>query len=137
MNYNKVITTGCCDKSNLHKVVILSFESQYHMVSDNEEDDNHLYCKNKPVWKSKGFIDHKGHILESYIKVEYCSFCGVKVPEIEINEEAVKNHKIHESEDMNYCDTCDERNMCCECLPPEFRWKPVGVDVEIPTNEYE
>jgi hypothetical protein len=34
----------------------------------------------------------------------YCPFCGVNVPEIEINEDAVKNHKIR-SEDMHYCDT--------------------------------
>jgi uncharacterized protein with PIN domain len=39
----------------------------------------------------------------------YCPFCGVNVPEIEINEDAVKNHKIHESEDMHYCDTCNEK----------------------------
>ena len=135
MNHNKLITTGCCDKSNLHKVVTLSFNSQYDII-DNSDEDNHLYSKNKPVWKSKGFVNFREHILEGYIEVEYCPFCGTKVPEIEINEDVVKNHKIHESEDLNYCDTCGERNMCCECLPPEFRWKPVGVDVEIPMSDF-
>lgn len=127
--YKRLVTTGCCDKSNLHKVVILSFNRRY-------SDDVLRYSKLKPIWKSRGFIKYKENIFEDYIEVNLCPFCGVKVPEIEINEDVVKNHKIHESEDLNYCDTCGERNMCCECLPPEFRWKPVGVDVEIPISEY-
>jgi hypothetical protein len=131
MNHRKVITTGCCDKSNVHKVVKLSFNRDFNA------DLYFKYNKLKPVWTSLGFTLYKEHIFESNVVVMYCPFCGVNVPEIEINEDAVKNHKIHESEDMNSCDTCNERNMCCECLPPEFRWKPVGIDIEIPINEFD
>jgi hypothetical protein len=36
---------------------------------------------------------------------------------------------------MHYCDIV--REICAVVLPPEFRWKPVGIDIEIPINEFD
>ena len=52
------------------------------------------------------------------------------MPEIELNNK-VNDGDIHNG-DEDYCDTCGERNMCCNCLPPQWRWKPVGYDIVIP-----
>ena len=129
MNHKLLITTGCCSNSLKHKVVRLSFDIDY---------DNFVpYSESKPIWVAKGFHEFesfgKSYITENYVEVKCCPFCGQSVPELEINDEATKL-KIHDS-DMDYCTTCDDRNMSCRCLPPEFRWKPVGVDVELPIIE--
>lgn len=96
------------------------------------------YLKLKPKWKALGFDsfsnDKSGYLHERHVEVKHCPFCGSKTPEIELNQYAIDNFKIHDS-DLDYCTVCDNRNMCCTCLPPEFRWKPVGFDVEIPIIE--
>ena len=117
-----VITTGCCEKSIKHKAVRLSFDFDYETFTSYEDM--------KPIWTSRGFDEYKyGYIDEKYVEVKYCPFCGVDLPEIERNESG--SNPIHNG-DFDYCDTCGERNRCCNCLPPEFKWKPVGYDVEIP-----
>lgn len=127
MIHHLTISTGCCPESNKHKVVRLMFDFDYETFES--------YGDLKPVWKSFGFDtfknDRSGYKHEKHVNVNNCPFCGAKTPEIELNQEAIDNHKIHNG-DLDYCAICDERNMCCRCLPPEFRWKPVGIDVEIP-----
>jgi hypothetical protein len=63
--------------------------------------------------------------------VSSCPFCGTKVPDIELNPKA-KRKKIYNTDSGDYCETCKERSMCCACIPPEYRWKPIGVDVTFP-----
>ena len=40
----------------------------------------------------------------------------------EFLDTAEAEKKITEG-DEEYCRTCGERNMCCDCYPPEYRWK--------------
>jgi hypothetical protein len=124
--YEHVITTNCCDESKKHKVVKLQFNFEDSYSID-------LPSTKKPKWLSFGFRDFSWGKHESYIEVNFCPFCGEKVPEIEINEKALK-YMINDG-DGNYCVTCGEREMCCECLPPYFRWKPVGVKVKLPNDK--
>lgn len=129
MEHKLSISTGCCEESNKHKVVKLMFDIDFHTFES--------YLKMKPKWTAKGFKPSKYHedeFHEQHIEVSNCPFCGVKTPEIELNQYAIDNFKIHDS-DLDYCTICNERNMCCQCLPPTFRWKPIGVDIEIPIIE--
>jgi hypothetical protein len=74
MNHRKVITTGCCDKSNVHKVVKHLIEILTLTLNINKLNQFGLH------W---GLL-YKEHIFESNVEVMYCPFCGVNVPEIEI-----------------------------------------------------
>lgn len=127
MIHKLIITTGCCEDSLKHKIVKLKFDYDYETFES--------FLKLKPTWQASGFEtfkrDRGNHLFEKYVEVKFCPFCGVKTPEIELNQHAIDNFKIHDS-DLDYCTVCEERNMCCNCLPPEFRWKPIGIDVDIP-----
>lgn len=78
------------------------------------------YDSVKPEWHVDGFEpDHPGS--KTSVNATHCPFCGTSVPEIELNKK--EKRKIHDSSDGNYCDSCKKRNMECQCLPPQFRWK--------------
>jgi hypothetical protein len=124
ITFDQVITTNCCEGSLNYKVVKLQFSF---------EDSWDLPSTKKPKWLSFGFRDLSFGKHESYVEVNFCPFCGEKVPEIEINEKALK-YMINDG-DGDYCGTCGEREMCCECLPPYFRWKPVGKNVKLPKGK--
>lgn len=120
---------GCCVLSTKFKNPYLAFPTN----PDGNACDI-LLSKRKPEWCVKGifkFDDLPGREFESHIPVSHCPFCGTKTPEIEKNPKA-KRKKIYNTDSGDYCETCHERSMCCLCLPPEYRWKPVGVDVEFP-----
>jgi hypothetical protein len=48
-------------------------------------------------------------------EVAFCPFCGTKLPEVEKMEDPPQ--PLWDGDD-DYCRTCGERNMCCECNPP-------------------
>jgi hypothetical protein len=123
MNHKLLVTTGCCEDSIKYKAVRLAFDFDYETFTS--------YDDMKPKWTVRGFKEFKyDYVSEAYVDVKFCPFCSKEVPEIELND-SVNNKSVHNG-DLDYCGTCGERNMCCSCLPPEFRWKPVGYDVEIP-----
>jgi hypothetical protein len=127
MYSHRLVTTGCCKESIEHKVVRLYFDVNYETFTS--------YDDLKPTWTARGFKNWTGnssenYYSEAYVDVKFCPFCGTKVPDIELNN-SVNKKEVHNG-DLDYCETCGERNMCCECLPPEFKWKPVGYYVEIP-----
>jgi hypothetical protein len=59
----------------------------------------------------------------------YCPFCGVNVPEIEINEDAVKNHKYMNQKICIIVIYGDEK-YCCDCLPPPNLDGSQLIDIE-------
>ncbi len=127
MIYKYEITTGCCEAANTHKVVTLQFPFSIETMDT-------PYTELKPIWSSRGFQAFRGDssMMESAVEIKFCPFCAKSVPEIELNYNVKSN--IHDS-DGDYCLMCDKRNMECRCLPPVFRWKPVGVEVELPIIE--
>ncbi len=130
-NTEKLITTGCCDDSNKHKVVRLNFLKHYSCFE--------LYSTLKPIWVSRGYDMYKYNdidqfMVEAFIEVKFCPFCAKPTPEIVLNENT-GDRKIYDSDTGDYCETCTERSMCCTCLPAEFRWKPIGVDIILPEEE--
>ena len=127
MNYKFQITTGCCYESLKHKVVTLNFKFDINLMGV-------PFVEQKPMWLAMGYKHDNYGISESSVEVSCCPFCGIKVPDIEINNEALTK-KVHDSEDGDYCDTCGNRNMECNCLPPWFRWKPIGVNITLPNIE--
>lgn len=128
MHSKYTITTQCCEASNVHKAVFLDFSWE-------EAEDVESLTDIKPKWFVKGFSDDLSSMHGSFIEAKFCPFCAKPVPEIEINKEAEK-HDIFEMTD-GYCRTCGERNRACVCLPGQFRWKPVGKEVELPIRNKE
>jgi len=127
INPKNIISTGCCEKANQFKTVYLDFDYEEHKQSD-------CHATLKPRWYSKGvqeIYEGSNYFLISSVEVTFCPFCAKQVPEIERNKKAPK--KRIQNGDGDYCHTCDERLMSCDCLPPTFSWKPVGVEVFIPS----
>lgn len=126
MNYELTISTECCELAKTHKVVFLYFKRSFKEYQES-------FLRFKPIWVSNGFEYHKlaDYMTQSLVQVNNCPFCGSRVPEIELNKIAIDNHLIHDSVG-DYCRTCDKRNNECECLPPVFRWKPIGIELTIP-----
>jgi len=60
-------------------------------------------------------IDPHWVIRKTGDEISFCPFCGTKLPEVERMEEPPQ--PLWDGDD-DYCGTCDERNMCCECNPP-------------------
>ncbi len=117
------LSPQCCDEAEKTKSIFLDFV---------DKKDDVLHNKCKPVWSSFG-INEKYNCLTTF-QVYYCPFCGQKVPEIELNDKIGKS-KIYNSDTGDYCKTCGERSMSCECLPPEFRWKPINKNVKLPKKK--
>ena len=114
-NLEMIISTECCDKAKKHKVVYLDFPRD-------AGDDGFPYKDFKPIW-----------VIKFEVEVSFCPFCKKDVPDLEINVDAIKED-IHEG-DGYYCEVCDERSGCCQCLPPTFRWKPIGSTIKLPIRE--
>lgn len=111
MKQDIFITPECCEKARTTYVVRLGLyprDTKYGEWKDI-----------KPKWYLTGleYYRNKSYVLK--VEIDKCPFCGELLPDLEINEN-IKN--IAEG-DEEYCDTCGERNMCCNCYPPEFRWK--------------
>lgn len=119
------VTPQCCSQSKESKVPYLEFK---------RENDSYMFLRDmKPVWCVKGVYkyEHSEAQWEVSTEVKFCPFCGTNLPEIELNPLA-KNKSIYDTDSGDYCETCNERSMCCECLPAPFRWKPVGVELVLP-----
>jgi hypothetical protein len=57
-------------------------------------------------------------------QIEFCPFCGTKLPDVERIPEAELPGPIHEPvADGDYCGTCDERSRSCRCFHPACAWK--------------
>lgn len=126
MRFDQFITTGCCDASSNMKAVNIGFP----FIKENWGKDI-PYKDQKPEWLIDAMTNNDDFASEARVIALFCPFCGTKVPNIILNPDADK-HLIHESTDGDYCDTCNKRNGECNCTPPEFRWKPEGVDVIFP-----
>jgi hypothetical protein len=130
-NPEMIISTECCDKAKKHKAVYLDFPSK-------AGDYGSPYKDFKPIWSIKGFKTYREgteyeYTIRGSVEVTFCPFCKKDVPELEINDEAIKIG-IHEGDD--YCEVCNERSAWgCQCLPPVFRWKPVGSTIILPIRE--
>lgn len=118
------ISTGCCPESVKYKAIFLSYPLWAGI--------NFTYKSVKPEWYIEA-VDPE-HGSGKSIVAHHCPFCGSKVPKIELNPKT-KKLKIHDSKDGDYCVSCKQRNMECRCLPPQYRWRPKGVEVEIPVIE--
>ncbi len=134
INYNYVLSLQCCEEAKKSKVVFLAFGRGYPAIVENIPDDPSYegpymtYKGHKPSWHSVGVS--KEYSCTEWVKVKCCPFCKTDVPDLEINPNA-KEEDVHEG-DEDYCNTCGQRNRSCMCLPPEWRWKPVGFDIQIP-----
>ena len=54
--------------------------------------------------------------------ISYCPFCGTKLPEVELDPKP--DGKIYTlAYDGDYCGTCKERSMVCECRPPAASYR--------------
>lgn len=113
MKKNKYITPICCEKVKTTFAVRLGLYS---------EDTPYGEWKDiKPKWYITGIQYYSDLDFPLKVEVDKCPFCSTVLPDI---KKTKKRLKITEG-DEEYCDTCGERNMCCGCLPPEFRWEIV------------
>jgi hypothetical protein len=121
------VTPQCCSQSKENKVPYLDFNRE----NDRAERKYELLSNMKPVWCIKGVYRYGVGEWEVSTEVKFCPFCGVDLPEIELNP-LTEDKSIYDTDSGDYCETCSERSMCCECLPAPFRWKPVGVELILP-----
>lgn len=104
------ISPECCEKAITSKVVRLGLYPA---------DTKYGKWKNiKPKWYVVGDEMYCDIHYDKLIEIDKCPFCGEALPDI-VKSNKYKN--IAEG-DEEYCSTCGERNMCCECYPPEYRW---------------
>jgi hypothetical protein len=62
--------------------------------------------------------------IEPGVKVDYCPWCGSKLPELEVNPNPPSPlQTAHKPIDNGYCATCDERHICCGCHPHTWAWR--------------
>lgn len=123
------VTPHCCDQSTLLKVSFLDFPWK--------KGRNGFLKDRKPVWcvKAIGSLpDSPIHQFEDPMEVKFCPFCGINLPEIELNNLA-KRKKIYNTDSGDYCESCKERSMYCNCLPAPFRWKPIGIELVLPKQK--
>lgn len=110
-----VITTECCEKANSGALLLCYVGDVFGANGE------------KPIWMA---CTKRSHLV-SCEPCSFCPFCGSPVPELEPRKTG--NLKIASGRPgiyyMDYCGTCNERHMCCECAPPEWKWKvkPKGV----------
>ena len=111
MRIIEYITPICCDKAKTTQTVRLG------LYPDTVKYGK--WKKIKPKWYIEGEI-LLNHVWRCPTKVEIlnCPFCNTILPDLEKS-----NLKKITEGDEEYCRTCDQRNMNCECYPPEFRWK--------------
>ena len=112
MKRDKYITPNCCDKAKTTNVVKLGLYPENIKYGK--------WKKVKPKWYILGEEYFKRNWYDIKIEINNCPFCLTELPDVELNTEF--DLKITEGNE-EYCKTCNERNMCCECLPPEFRWR--------------
>lgn len=129
------VTPQCCEKSTKHRVPYLEFPWR-----DTDRDDTYLKDR-KPSWCikaidsfSRSYPDSPIRYYESSMEITFCPYCGTNLPEIELNPLA-KDDEIYNTDSGDYCKSCGERSMCCDCIPAPFRWKPVGKDLVPPKKE--
>ncbi len=111
MRTTKYITPKCCEKAKKTAVVRLGL---YPIDTKTGE-----WKDKKPKWYVVGDTFFLNHNYNTKVEIEKCPFCDSILPDIEINN-SIK--KIAEG-DEEYCDCCGERHMCCNCYPPEYRYK--------------
>lgn len=113
MKQVEYISPSCCEKSIKSKSVRLGLYP--------EKIKYGKWKKIKPKWYIIGDELFKNNHYDLKIEIDTCPFCHITLPDIEEND---KKLKITEG-DEEYCRTCGQRNMCCECYPPEYRWKEI------------
>jgi len=65
------------------------------------------------------------YTAQSWMAVKYCPFCGAELPELEVVNPIGPVCVCSDGGD--YCDTCSERIMTCQCHLPEVLRKPKGA----------
>jgi hypothetical protein len=127
MDFKYILPLQCCKLAKETKLVFLRFSTEYpKLPKGSKDDDNETYIGYKPSWYCLG--THPKYDCTYSIEVKSCPFCKTDVPDVELN---ITNKKIHDG-DHDYCNTCGERVSNCGCLPPQWRWKPIGYDIKIP-----
>ena len=127
------VTPQCCEESTKRKVPFLEFPWEKN------EKRNGFLKNRKPVWCVKAIdaITYTSTDINEYedpMEAKYCPYCGTNLPEIELNPNA-KRRKIYNTDSGDYCESCKERSMCCNCLPAPFRWKPIGKELILPKEK--
>jgi hypothetical protein len=124
------LTPNCCNTVEEFKTIFLRYKDKpnfkYDEVQDKVVGDG--YHNQKPTWAIKA-VSNKFN-CETWIDASFCPHCGKSVPDIEHNPDT-KDVKFANNDD-DYCKTCKKRNMECECLPPWFKWRPIGISIKIP-----
>ncbi len=120
------VTPNCCVESTKYKIPYLDFPYKH---KDYEKIE---FLKNKkPKWCIKGIILLHDCDCESVVEIKFCPFCSKNLPDIELNPLA-KRRKIYNTDSGDYCESCQERSTCCDCLPAPFRWRPIGSKLKLP-----
>jgi hypothetical protein len=128
------LTPKCCTTVENFKTVFLRYKDEPDFSYSEEQDKvvGDGYHSMKPTWAIKA-VSTQFDSCETWADAAFCPHCGTAVPDLERNPTA-KGKKFANNDD-DYCATCKQRNMACECVPSWFAWRPVGVETEIPKKK--
>ena len=107
------VTPNCCEESEQGIVFLVCPDSIY---------DGDL--SEKPTWRAL-FTNSKTEFRE-LSTVYFCPHCGKPLPDVEFKPDKNVKYVVMSQHCEGYCQTCGERLRCCECTPPEFRWKIIN-----------
>jgi hypothetical protein len=62
----------------------------------------------------------------------FCPYCGASLPKVRLRETPRDDRVAVVADGGYYCDTCEERLMNCDCLPPEAAYEVVPTPTELP-----
>tara|TARA_R110000772_G_scaffold12063_4_gene37229 strand:- start:4018 stop:4365 length:348 start_codon:yes stop_codon:yes gene_type:complete len=115
MKTTDYISPKCCEKSKESKAVKLG-------LYPSDKYGRLKFKDIKPKWYIFGDImDYGIRHFKTKVELEKCPFCYTVLPDVELSD---KYENIADG-DEEYCDTCEERHMACNCYPPEYRWKEI------------
>ena len=106
---------GCCEKSDsTHDW--LTPDKPYLQLSACYYDSKEDKVRYRPHWTIQA--------REVAIEIAFCPFCGTKLPAVRRLDNPAQPLW---TPDPDYCGTCNERNRCCECNPPESAYVVVDA----------
>lgn len=128
---NGYVVPDCCEEARTLATVILRYD--YEDLTD----EGGTFQKATPRW-SLGW--HPGVAERMYRQgaipapkqPRYCPYCAAALPEVRRRADAPRTHTP--IADGDYCGTCDQRSMACQCAYPEMAWETIPPSAPSPSG---
>ena len=111
------IVPECCENSVKYPVIFLD-------ISDDGKPSWKAYSDLKRSRIENG-LDHYQDWYNKYPVPKCCPYCGTALPKVKKKtKKELEGRSVNSNED-DYCSSCNDRNRHCLCLPPSLAYKIV------------